>query len=133
MFGIKLKTLRKARGMTQQQLGDRLGVSASAIGMYEQDRRKPDHDTLKKMCLLFEVPSDYFLMEEHALGGPFGRADNSDVSALLQGFFQQLRMQDGLMFDQEPLTDQDVAQLIEALEIGARIAMEKKNTQKKKS
>lgn len=125
MFGEKLKTLRKAQGMTQYELGEQLGISASAVGMYEQDRRKPDHETLKKMCLLFDVTSDYFLMEDQKLPVLSARSSSADVNDILRGFFNQLRTQEGLMFDQAPLSEGDVTQLIDALEIGARIAIEK--------
>ena len=41
MFGARMATLRRAAGISQAQLAERLGVSPSAIGMYEQGRREP--------------------------------------------------------------------------------------------
>lgn len=61
MFGDKLKKLRKANNLSQQQLAEKLGMSPSGIGMWEQNRRQPDNETLKKIAQLFDVSTDYLL------------------------------------------------------------------------
>jgi len=61
MFGDRLKELRKERKLNQSEVGDALGLSASAIGMYEQNRRTPDPEILKKIAEYFNVSIDYLL------------------------------------------------------------------------
>lgn len=62
MFGEILKKLRKDAGMSQEQLGNRIGVSKSTIGMYEQGQRMPQNDSiLKELATLFSVSIDYLL------------------------------------------------------------------------
>jgi len=61
MFPERLRKLRKEHKMTQTELGEKLGLSTSAIGMYEQGRRDPDSMTLKKIADLFNVTVDYLL------------------------------------------------------------------------
>ena len=61
MLGKRLRALRKARGLTQQELGELLGVSASAVGMYEQGRREPDLATLVKLADIFGVSVDHLI------------------------------------------------------------------------
>ena len=61
MFGDKLKKLREANNLSQQQLAEKLGMSPSGIGMWEQNRRQPDNETLKKIAQLFDVSTDYLL------------------------------------------------------------------------
>lgn len=61
MFGDKLKKLRETHGLSQQQLAEKLGMSPSGIGMWEQNRRQPDNETLKKIAQLFDVSTDYLL------------------------------------------------------------------------
>ena len=58
---LKLKKLRKNRGMTKAELGKALDISPSAIGMYEQGRRIPDISTLKKISSFFSVSVDYLI------------------------------------------------------------------------
>lgn len=61
MFGKRLKLLRKKYRLTQKDLADKLGISPSSIGMFEQGRRQPDPEMLKKLSSLFNVTSDYML------------------------------------------------------------------------
>ena len=61
MLGQRLKELRKNRSLTQRELAKELGISASALGMYEQDRREPDYETLMNICNYFQVSSDFLL------------------------------------------------------------------------
>jgi repressor LexA len=56
-----LRNLRKKYNYTQEQLGKILGVSAGSIGLYEQNRREPDNDTMKKLAKVFNVSIDYLL------------------------------------------------------------------------
>ena len=61
MLGERLRALRERHGLSQQQVADKLGMSASAVGMYEQNRRQPDNETLKKFSNLFDTSIDYLL------------------------------------------------------------------------
>ncbi len=58
-FGDRLKQLRKRKNLTQQQLANRFDISASTIGMYEQNRREPDFETLETIADFFNVDMDY--------------------------------------------------------------------------
>lgn len=60
-FGAKLKKLRTEEGLTQQQLGDLLGVSKSVVSYYEVNERIPSPDTLVKISKVFHVSTDYLL------------------------------------------------------------------------
>ena len=46
-FGEKLKIIRKALNLTQQELADRLGVTKQAISRYENSERDPNLRTAK--------------------------------------------------------------------------------------
>ena len=48
--GQLIKAARKKSGMTQEDLGKRLGVSGSSIAQYETDNRKPKQETLLKIA-----------------------------------------------------------------------------------
>lgn len=56
-----LRELRKAKSMKQSELAEKLGLSPSAIGMYEHGRRDPDNDTLVTISQIFDVTTDYLL------------------------------------------------------------------------
>ena len=53
VFANILKTLRTDKHLSQQELATRLGISKSAVSMYEQGRREPDFDILNKIADIF--------------------------------------------------------------------------------
>ena len=60
-FATRLKQLREEKGLSQAQLGEKIGVSRGSISFYENESRIPDIEVLEKISLFFEVPSDYLL------------------------------------------------------------------------
>ena len=60
-YGEKISQLRKAKNMTQQQLGDALNVSAQAVSKWEHDLAEPDLSTIKKLATIFEVSIEELL------------------------------------------------------------------------
>jgi len=61
MFGKRLSALRKQKGLSQYELADRLGYSRGQIANYEQGKREPDYETLRKIADFFDVTTDYLL------------------------------------------------------------------------
>lgn len=62
MTGERIKKLRKEKGLTQEQLGNLLGVKKSAIAKYENNRvENLKKDTIQKLSDIFDVPAAYFL------------------------------------------------------------------------
>lgn len=64
MFGKRIVELRKQHGWTQEKLAKDLGISRSALSLYEIEKREPDIETLKELAFLFEVPVGYILGNE---------------------------------------------------------------------
>ena len=56
----KIKTLRKAKGLTQQDLADAIGILRPTLGGYETGRRNPRLPDLQKIANYFGVGLDYF-------------------------------------------------------------------------
>ena len=55
------RKIREQSGLTQQQMADKLGVSRSAIGMYENGEREPNFETLELIADTFNVDMNYLL------------------------------------------------------------------------
>ena len=62
-IGNKLKTLRKGRGLTQQELSERLDLSRATISNYEVGRRSPHLSDLRRFAEFYGVSLDYFGVE----------------------------------------------------------------------
>ena len=59
MVGNRVKLLREELDLKQDELAKKIGVSPSAIGMYERDLREANDDIKLKMCDLFNCSMDY--------------------------------------------------------------------------
>lgn len=60
-FGERIRNLRKQLGISQEQLGERLGVTKSMVSSYETSMRMPSYTVLVKIAKLFHVSTDYLL------------------------------------------------------------------------
>lgn len=62
-LGEKLQRLRKARGMTQEQLAEQVGVSRQSLSGWENDTALPDTANVVALADLFDVTTDYLLRD----------------------------------------------------------------------
>lgn len=60
-FGSRLKELRIERKSSQKEVADAIGISITAISQYESNSRFPSEETLKRLCLYYQISSDYLL------------------------------------------------------------------------
>ncbi len=63
--GLRLKALRKKRGLSQPEAGARLGVTRSTISAYECNNKSPSVEVLEQMAILYHCSVDYILGLEH--------------------------------------------------------------------
>ena len=56
-----IRELRKERGMTQQQLAEKVGISNVSLSNYERGTQLPDLVTLSKIAIELEVSTDILL------------------------------------------------------------------------
>lgn len=60
-LGNRLLNLRKQKGLSQEELADKLGVSRQTISKWETDQSLPDFDKILPLCDIFEISSDELL------------------------------------------------------------------------
>jgi len=61
MPSIALKEIRKARGLKQSELAEKIGIAPSAIGHYETGARKIDPNKLTMLAQVLGVSTDEIL------------------------------------------------------------------------
>lgn len=60
-MGSKLRRLRKAKRMTQEELGRIVGVSNVMISSYELSTRHPPYEVMIRLARFFGVSTDYLV------------------------------------------------------------------------
>ena len=99
-LGQRIQELRKQRGMSQEALGDALGVSRQAVSKWEGDNGIPELDTLITMCRLFEVTVGQLLGVEEATEQKRETVNESEenkedqVEAVLRRYVEQTTQKD---------------------------------------
>ena len=58
-FGVLLRQLRKKKGLTQQQLADKINIDKSNISKYESNVQTPSHEVMVELAAIFNVSLDY--------------------------------------------------------------------------
>ena len=71
-FGARIKELRQAKGLTQKQLGKKIGVHYLNVGRYEQDKVNPSVPALMRLARALNVTLDFLVY------GPDGKAHIKD-------------------------------------------------------
>lgn len=64
IMGDKIMRLRQSKGYSQEELGEKLGVSRQAVSKWETGQTTPDVDKVVLMSKLFDVSTDYLLKDE---------------------------------------------------------------------
>lgn len=63
-LGMKISDYRKARGMTQEELAEKMNVSSQAVSKWENDLSIPDLPTLIALADLFQITLDELVRQE---------------------------------------------------------------------
>lgn len=95
-FGEKLQSLRKQKGMSQEQLASQLTVSRQAVSKWELDSSLPDTENVVQLSKLFEVSIDYLLYDEIESNGDIP-AVKENTTELKNKFHNTLKMIFGIV------------------------------------
>ena len=107
MLGARIAALRRDQGLSQAELAQRLRISPSAVGMYEQGRREPSVEIVVALAGEFRVSTDYLLT-----GRP-GPGEESSVLAMLSSRLDAVQSQVKRRTD--ALSRQEITALLAAL------------------
>ena len=84
-FSERLKSLRKASDLSQQELADKIKMSKSSVNMYERGEREPGIETLETIADFFNVDMGYLLGKSsipNAASRKRGLRSNVDLSSM---------------------------------------------------
>lgn len=94
--GDRIALLREKRGLTQEELSSKLGISRAALSHYETNRREPDYDTLRSIANFFDTSLDYL----------FGRTNDphTTLDSDVREFVDSLELSDDDILEKFALT-----------------------------
>ncbi len=76
-IGARIREARKKVGLTQKQIGERVGVNEHTVWFWEAGRSKPSHEHLVDLAFCCEVSTDWLLGRESVEAGVLDEAEVS--------------------------------------------------------
>jgi len=98
----RIKMLREEKGMTQQELADKIGGAKSTIAMYEKGDRKPSLEVLVKLSQIFDCTMDYLMGKSE-----MRNRVELDVPKMLLGYKDYIKQSNMPYLDYNILTDDE--------------------------
>ncbi|NLY08565.1 MAG: helix-turn-helix transcriptional regulator [Tissierellia bacterium] len=134
IFQNRLRELRRINGFSQTDIADKLEISTSAYGFYEQGKTIPSAETIVKLSDYFSVTADYLL--GRSIHPKLNRKDEVDIQRDLDDM--KLQLESGTLrmsLDGEELDDEIKQFIIDNMEntlILAKIRAKEKFTPKRR-
>lgn len=124
-FSERLKQYReklkeKDKKWTQEYVAKKIGVARVTYTGYENGTKLPPIDTVNKIAELFGVNTDYLMGRSN--DPKLTEKDEKDIAKRMEKLKQDLSTSDGLSFHGEPLSEEAIESLLEAIEYAERIA-----------
>lgn len=84
-LGMMISSLRKAKGMTQLELTEKMGVTDKAVSKWERDLSYPDINTIPKLADLFDTSVDELMQGQTAMKENKKNGKSDIVDTVLRG------------------------------------------------
>ena len=91
LVGKRIRDMRLEKGMSQQELGDLIGVTKVSICGYENGTRTPSLETFCILAEIFETTTDYLLGREVSVVNEEGNEYIGSISKDDIEIIQELR------------------------------------------
>ena len=82
-FGQRFSRLRKQRGLTQEELGEKVGLSGQAVSKWENDASMPDVSLLVELSEILGVSLDELLGKQQPITRVVPEGERKDVNDLV--------------------------------------------------
>ncbi|MGJ0845929.1 helix-turn-helix domain-containing protein [Tissierella praeacuta] len=134
-FSDRMRNLRKEKDVTLEELANILNTTKATLSRYENNLRVPNADFIQELAEFFNVSTDY-LLGRTDIKNPEDKIKNLDKLAhkeinSVEDALEIIESQEGLMLKGEMLTDEDKLLLANALQLGMKYVLDKKQKEKK--
>lgn len=115
-----LKEIREAKGLTQQQLADMLGIRRNTVSRYETSEREPDQATLISLARILETTVDQLLTGEEQKKASDNESED-DASVLLDSIVAKVKAGEPIQFNGYTLSKETAESLAASIEATDRM------------
>lgn len=84
-LGMMISSLRKAKGMTQLELAEKMGVTDKAVSKWERDLSYPDINIIPKLADLFDTSVDELMQGQTVMKENKKNGESDIVDTVLRG------------------------------------------------
>lgn len=125
MYDIYQKLLDEHK-LKNSDIARATGISNMTLSDWKRGVSTPKQDKLIKIADYFGVTVDYLMTgnEPTKQSPALTKKDQKEISAILSNTEQLLR-QDGLMFDGNPASQEEIDSIISAMKVGMELAKQK--------
>lgn len=127
--------IRNSKGLKDSNVAAGTGIGKSTFSDWKSGRSQPKQDKLQKIADFLGVSVEYLMTGKEKEWEPELTAkDERDIKKALDDFKKQLHTDTGIMYDGEPLDEEDQEAVLAAIEVAERtaiLAAKKKFTPKK--
>ncbi|MGI6013704.1 MAG: helix-turn-helix domain-containing protein [Oscillospiraceae bacterium] len=120
--GEKIKKARESLNLTQEQLGEKIGVTGVTIMRYEKGLRQPRIEQLCAIADALDIGIDYLLDTQKKSAPTLTKKDERDIARDLEKIMEQLDASGDLMFDGDPMSEEARESIKAAMKLGLEAA-----------
>ncbi|MED1742235.1 helix-turn-helix transcriptional regulator [Bacillus swezeyi] len=124
--GQRIRHWRKQKGYTQAQLAEKANMSRSYLADVERDRYNPSVETLSSITKALNIPlsnlleENQHLVSESTVEYRTSEKDEKDIAKRMEQIKEDLKNVEGLSFSGEPMSEEAIESLLEAMEYAVR-------------
>lgn len=127
--------LLKERGITAYRVAKDTGIGTATLTNWKKGKYTPKQDKMQKIADYLGVSIEYLSGKtekkqvDEFVKTELNRRDYKDIEKVLEDAKDQLLNSEGLMFDGKPATQEEIQQILDAMQIGLEMA-KRKNKEK---
>lgn len=126
-LGERLRIARERKGLKQTQVKEKTNINNKTLSGYENNVSEPDTNTLVKLADLYEVSYRWLLtgkgdIKEGDKKDDLSEKDERDIAKRIAALREDLANAEGLSFHGEPMSEEAIESLLEAMEYAERQA-----------
>ena len=114
----RIQNLRKNRGISQEELADKIGVSRQAVSKWESEQSSPDIEKIILLSDYFDVTTDYILKGIEPIADVSERKADARIYSAVGTVFNFIGIVIAIMIWKEEQTSISVALGIIIMAIG---------------